>query len=145
MSLIFTTKPLGATDDELYLRLHPSIKFAVNALRARSEARHAGFITVRLDLPHKPRTTGEKSQNHHFNGHVQQICAANGWDFDEAKRLCKRKGVPFGYPPPEEVRIKGELFALYKSEADCSTVECAALIEGAHLLAAELGMILEEA
>ena len=25
---------------------------------------------LRISRPHKPRTTGDKSQNHHINGHI---------------------------------------------------------------------------
>ena len=123
----------------------PSISWpSLRWLLDRSAERHNQYLTCSFDLPHKPRTTGWKSQNHHANGHVQQIAAELGLDFYETKRICKRKAVPLGFPPPKEIRLSDGLYEVFKSEADCSTIECSALIEGCHLLAADEGITLVE-
>ena len=31
-------------------------------------------LVFKIAPPRKLRTTGERSQNHHLNGHIQQIC-----------------------------------------------------------------------
>lgn len=83
------------------------------------------------------RSRGKYSQNHHINGHVQQIAHEMGMGFEETKIRVKWAAIPFGFPPPVEIRITDEVFALFKSEADATVYEARALIEGAHLLAAE--------
>lgn len=90
----------------------------------------------------KRRSTGEKSQNHHLNGHIVDIMRACGMttpkEYDQVKTEIKRIAhLTFGYPADKT----GHFF---KSEAECNTEECAWLIEAAHLLAAELGIVLTE-
>ena len=86
------------------------------------------------------RTTGEKSQNHHLNGHVQQIAMETGAGFDDIKSYIKREAVAMGYP--FVTLANGDI--LPKSEADSDTAECALLIESAHVVAADNGIILRE-
>ena len=92
----------------------------------------------------KPRrSTGEGSQNHHLNGHIVQIMRELGMttkqEYDQVKTEIKRIAhFAFGYPALDE---KCHFF---KSEADCNTEECAWLIEAAHLLAADLHIVLIE-
>jgi len=104
--------------------------------------RKCGFQEVIRD--ERPRTTGPFSQSHHFNGHVQAIAAETGHEFDEVKVQVKARAVKRGFPLPIEVVIDGERYAAFKSESQCSTMECAALIEEAHALAAELNIVLRE-
>ncbi len=102
--------------------------------------RHGDWVLVTLQPPKRPRTTGEGSQNHHLNGHIMQICAGTGNDYDSVKYCVKMIAVEtMGYPYTE---LAGHI--LPKPERECSTDECALLIEAAHVLAAELGMILQE-
>lgn len=92
----------------------------------------------------KPRSTGWGSQNHHLNAHVQAIAGETGHDFDEIKVAVKVRAVKRGFPPPREIKVGGERWAVYKSEADCDTLECSYLIDEAHQLAAELSIVLRE-
>ena len=46
---------------------------AVAQLVARSEKSRGGYITVSLSLPHKPRSTGERSQLNRHWGHCEDI------------------------------------------------------------------------
>jgi hypothetical protein len=106
------------------------------------------FYTVKIDKPRKPRSTGEKSQNHHINGHCQQIAQHTGNDFETVKEFAKCMAVSMGYPFMEDshgtaVRnIWGKTRGI--SEADCSTEDAAILIEAIHRLAAELDVELME-
>lgn len=122
-------------------------KAAVKDIFALADKRDNGFVTIRISNVHRTRSTGEKSQNHHINGHVQQIATETGNPFDVVKAEIKCRAVDMGYPMLErngEVRL--DLFGrpMGISEADSTVEECALLIEAAHMLAAELGIVLEE-
>ena len=98
------------------------------------------YVLVTIQPPRKPRTTGEHSQNHHLNGHIMQICNETGNDYDTVKDAVKQLAVEqMGYPYKT---IGGRIVP--QRERECSTDECAKLIEAAHVLAADLGVILQE-
>ena len=98
------------------------------------------YVLVTLQPPKKPRTTGEGSQNHHLNGHIMQICNATGQDYETIKYCVKMIAVEqMGYPYKT---IAGHIVP--QPESESSTDECALLIEAAHVLAADLGIILQE-
>lgn len=98
------------------------------------------YVLVTLQPPKKPRTTGEGSQNHHLNGHIMQICNATGQDYETIKYCVKMIAVEqMGYPYKT---IAGHIVP--QPESESSTDECALLIEAAHILAADLGIILQE-
>ena len=98
------------------------------------------FVTCTFETPQKPRTTGKGSQNHHLNGHILQICNETGNDYDTVKYAVKMLAVEqMGYPYKQ---LAGQIIP--KRERDCSTEECALLIEAVHYLAADLGVILKE-
>ena len=100
-----------------------------------------GYVLVTLQPPKRPRTTGAESQNHHLNGHVMQISNVTGAGYSAVKDEVKRIAVEtMGYP--YEI-VNGHIHP--KGEGDSSTDECALLIEAAHVLAADLGIILIEA
>ena len=102
--------------------------------------KHNDYVLVTIQPPRKPRTTGEHSQNHHLNGHIMQICNETGNSYDVIKYCVKMIAVEqMGYPYKT---IAGHI--LPQPESQSSTDECAKLIEAAHVLAAELGIILQE-
>ena len=102
--------------------------------------KHNDYVLVTLQPPKKPRTTGEGSQNHHLNGHIMQICNATGQDYEMIKYCVKMIAVEqMGYPYKT---IAGHIVP--QPESESSTDECALLIEAAHILAADLGIILQE-
>lgn len=102
--------------------------------------KHNDFVLVTLQPPKRPRTTGKDSQNHHLNGHIMQICRETGEDYETVKYCIKMIAVEkMGYPSKE---IAGHIFP--QPEREASTDECALLIEAAHILAAEIGIILQE-
>ena len=98
------------------------------------------YVLVTMQPPKQPRTTGPESQNHHLNGHIMQICNETQNSFNAVKSEVKRIATEeMGYPYEE---INGHFYP--KSESDSSTDECSLLIEAAHVLAADLGIILQE-
>ena len=102
--------------------------------------KHNDYVLLTIQPPRKPRTTGEHSQNHHLNGHIMQICNETGNDYDTVKDAVKQLAVEqMGYPYKT---IGGRIVP--QRERECSTDECALLIEAAHVLAADLGIILQE-
>ena len=107
---------------------------------AKCRKRHNGYVLVTIQPPKKPRTTGPESQNHHLNGHILQICNETQNDYDSVKDAIKKLAVEtMNYPYKE---IAGHIVPL--RERECSTEDCAKLIEAAHVLAADLGIILQE-
>ena len=106
----------------------------------KCRAKNNGYVLVTLQPPKRPRTTGKNSQNHHLNGHILQICNYTGQDYDTVKDAIKIIAAEnFSYP----VSMLGGVI-IPKRERDCSVEECAWLIEAAHYLAADLGIILQE-
>ena len=102
--------------------------------------KHNDYVLVTLQPPKRPRTTGKESQNHHLNGHIMQICNETGNDYDAVKNCVKMLAVEqMGYPYKT---VAGHI--LPQPESQSSTDECAKLIEAAHVLAAELSIILQE-
>lgn len=117
-------------------------------LFALAEQKHNGFVTIGLSLPRKPRTTGEKSQNRHLNGHIQQLAQHTGLDFEVIKLEVKHQAISRGYPILYDSKgdavldLWGRVRGI--SEADCSTVECGYLIDTVHQIASEQDCILKE-
>lgn len=102
--------------------------------------KHNDYVLVTMQPPKRPRTTGKDSQNHHLNGHILQICGETSNDYDAVKYCVKMIAVEqMGYPYKT---VAGHIVP--QRERDCSTEECAKLIEAAHILAAELSIILQE-
>ena len=118
------------------LRANERIKRELRKCRDKNN----DYVLVTIQLPKKPRTTGAHSQNHHLNGHIMQICNETGQDYDAVKYCVKMIAVEqMGYPYSEMAD-----HILPKPEHESSTDECAKLIEAAHILAADLGIILQE-
>ena len=122
------------------LRLPPEYAMQAMDLYNKLKAKRITQVYVKLGLPRKPRTTGEKSQNRHLNGHVQQIAQYTGDSFDDVKMHIKREAVSMGYP------FHTDSFGnmVPNSEADASTVECSYLIDTAHRIASDMSLKLKE-
>jgi hypothetical protein len=98
-----------------------------------------------VNAPPKRRTTGWHSQNHHIRGHAAQIARETGNDMADVMAGIKLRAIKRGFPEPRLVKVKGRKpVEILKSEADCTTVECAMLIEEAHQVSDELGIVLRE-
>jgi hypothetical protein len=110
------------------------------ALAVKLAEKRMRQVYVKIGYPRKPRTTGNKSQSHHFNGHVAQIAAHTGNSFDDEKMWLKREAISMGYP--FHTTSHGDVVP--ESEANASTVECGYLIDTAHRIASDLGITLKE-
>ena len=104
-------------------------------------------IHVLVEPEAKIRSTGDYSQNHHLNGHIQQIAKSTGQPFEDVKKYIKQMGITQGYPIKEiagnpVTDLWGQVVGI--SEKDATTAQCAILIECSHQLAADLEIILEE-
>lgn len=118
----------------------PETRQALSNLLLTCKHKHNDYVSVKFEPPYKPRTTGARSQNHHLNGHIVQICNLTGNDYDAIKYCVKMIAVEqMGYPYTE---VSGHI--LPKAEKNCNTEECAKLIEAAHILAAQMGIVLKE-
>jgi len=103
----------------------------------KSATKHNGYLTVSFDLPHRPRSTGFKSQNHHLFGHAAQIGKELGYDRREMVYLIAEMT-----PEWPMVEFKGKMVP--RSESTISVEVAAAAIETAHRVAAENGIRLIE-
>lgn len=115
-----------------------------------TDGHYGGYYRVVLRTPMKKRSTGKNSQNTHLHDHIQQICEETGNDFADVKLYIKKQALAMGYPPMRDEA--GEIvFSMMdhepipQSEAEASTTEAAILIEAAHMLAAEMEILLKEA
>ena len=102
--------------------------------------KRGGFMRLILSPPFKHRSTGEKSQNHHINGHCQQIANSTGEDFDVIKMHAKRTAIKRGYP------VRNDLFGDVQplSETEIDSEQAGFLIDELHMIADFLGIILKE-
>lgn len=119
----------------------PEVQETLRNILRTCRDKYNDYVSVSFKPPYKPRTTGAHSQNHHLNGHIMQICAETQNDYETIKYCVKMIAV-------ERLGYSYEQCGSYvvpKSESSCNTEECAKLIESAHILAAELGIILREA
>jgi len=116
--------------------------YEVDKIIKIANAKNSGWFVCTIENMKRPRSTGEKSQGNHFNGHIQAICKDTGNDFDDVKKYVKHKAVSRGYPMLKNPDMFGNIRGI--SEADASVEECGLLIEQVHQLASELGIILEE-
>ena len=99
----------------------------------------SGYASINIAKPHKPRTTGEGSQSHHFHGHCGSIALALCLPPDMVKQALKIMAIDDGYPGQVVGNVKVPM-----SEADADTVQETILIETAHRFAAEHGIQLIE-
>ncbi len=128
------------TGCEVKLHLPNNYRDTLELLGKKLRDKRISQVYVKMGIPRKPRTTGEKSQNHHLNGHIQQICQETGDEFDDVKMEIKRRAIKRGYPSHTD--SFGNVIP--ESEANASTVECGYLIEEAHDVAAFCNIKLKE-
>ena len=131
---------------QVALLLTGDAKAQLNALLGKAEAKHNGYINVSIELPKRPRTTGQRSQANAANGYIQQIARETGNDFGVVKSEVKYRALKRGYPilmkdGKPALDLYGREMGI--SEADSSVEECGLLIEEAIQLASELDIKLE--
>jgi hypothetical protein len=113
----------------------------LDALVAQAREKCGGYLSLRLSLPHRPRTTGWKSQNHHIRGHVRQLCGYTGFTMQEMMVVIKEECPNW---PVEYKEFRGKRRAVYASEADISVEIASSAIEICHRIAFDLGVKLIE-
>ena len=137
---------LPANDIQLLIRDRDKYSQWIQ-LQSKALKSKAGYLTVQVDLPKKPRTTGRKSQCNFINGAIRQIAQETGNDFSDLKMYFKMKAVSRGYPLMMREgkivysKVTGEL--LPESEANVSTIEAGYLIDEIIQEAQELGIELK--
>jgi hypothetical protein len=113
--------------------------FLAKLFRAGSQKTDDRY-TLKIDLPRRPRTTGEGSQSHHINGHVQQIAMETGASFQAVKEYAKAEAVSEGWG--FTTLPNGDVLA--NSESTATVEQASVLIEVLHRLAAEWSIHLVE-
>lgn len=118
--------------DDFKQTFHDLIDFCNN--------KRCGYMRLVLSPPFKHRSTGEKSQNHHINGHVQQITNYTGEEFDRIKEEAKRRAFKRGYP--KRIDLFGNTVPV--SETVIDSEQAGYLIESLHEIADFLNIKLRE-
>ncbi len=146
-SLTFTTRIATTGSDSwrngsrICLDKPKALEAAVAVLLEKCEAKCGGYVSVRLDSPHRPRTTGWKSQNHHLRGHARQLCGYTGYTMSEMMQAIKEDTPDW---PVEFKEFRGKRRQFYASEADISMEVASEAIEICHRIAADNDWILKE-
>ena len=79
----------------------PRFLDGLNALVAQSREKHGGYLTLRLSLPFRGRSTGPRSQNNRFYGHCEDLAEQVYKDVRAKQRVhdgMLRMAVSEGYP-----------------------------------------------
>jgi hypothetical protein len=129
-------------------RYPPEFEAAVILLLEQARRRKISQLAVTLGLPRRPRSTGERSQNHHFRGHCRDIAAQvvdieTGvplYTEDEIAQAMKRMAVSNGYP----TRLGVDGIEIPESEAVASVEQANVLINTTHQFADEQSFWLHE-
>jgi len=143
-----TLKVYGDDKQGFGLRFPADCKPSFNVLCTEAKRLRNGFVTIKVTLPRRYKSTGKNSQNSHFHGHCNQIALETGNEFGTVKEYCKSKAVSMGYT--QKLNAEGlQLFDLYGhpvgvSFADASVEDACIAIEATHVLAADIGIKLRE-
>ncbi len=114
-----------------------ALEAAIADLLRKAEEKN-GYLTLRLELPHQPKT---RPQQNHLRGHVRQLCDYTGYDMQEMMDIVKADTPDW---PVEYYTFHGKKRMRYASEADVSKPVESAAVELCHRYAAELGVTLVE-
>ncbi len=101
--------------------------------------KNADYVTVTLETPHRPRTTGNGSQNNLAWKLCTEIARALGMELYEVEYIAKVRAIKRGYPVTLKLGIP-----IPCSQANISVEECSVLIEEYQQIAAENGIFTEE-
>lgn len=87
---------------------------------------------------YRARTTGKESQNHHYWGHLQQLCEGFGWDIRQLDQEVRDGAISWGFPFKTVTAPKGEVIVpLKEGEDEITSVQYAILIEYIHWFGSE--------
>jgi hypothetical protein len=94
-------------DGKLFLTFEVSMMFydEIQAILGAAIAKYNRYVRLRLDTPHKPRSTGPRSTNNRIRGHCADITEqlnnkgkAENISEEEVYAAMKRMSVESGYP-----------------------------------------------
>jgi len=139
--LIQFTAKVADNEVDLLVAKPRAFETALAVLLEQARAKCAGYLNVRLDLPHRPRTTGWKSQNHHLRGHARQLCGYTGFTMSEMLQIVKEDTPSW---PVEFKEFRGKRRMIHASEADISIETASEAIEICHRIAFDNEWILRE-
>jgi len=120
-------------------RYPPEFEAAVILLLEQARQRKISQLAVTLGLPRRPRSTGARSQNHHFRGHCADIAAqliapdteGARYNPEEIADAMKRMAVAEGYPS----KLGADGIEVPESEALASVEQETVLINVCHRFA----------
>ena len=128
--------------DPKYIKLEKPSRVYNEKLSKLIEGCKSGYVKVRFEKPHKPRTTGEGSQNNLVWKLISIIACYVGDDspnFKDTEEGLKERALAHGYPYHIN-KLTGKIIPESMTKID--TVQCSALIEASYEIIAELGIIL---
>lgn len=128
------------TEGELLVFIPVHFREAVRTVTDKCHARHNDFMKISIEVPSKPKTDGEKSQNNHTWGHATQIASGLNQGDDPRDVLYDACIATPDYPT--RMNRFGRIVA--QSWSLATTVQAAAVIETLHRFAAEFGIALIE-
>ena len=154
MKSIKLTCPIVKKDDGHFsLKLPDEYQRAMHDIMEYCFENRGGYCSFRISPPVKKKSTGYKSQNSHFHGHVATIAESTGQPVKDVKKYLKDEAVGRGYPMLMSKGEDGEdlepILDMWgnvqgASMEDISSGECALLIDEAHQFAAENNITLIE-
>ena len=138
--VIVAAKRLKFDGVHLYYEIPQYAQSAYSIWVNQQEEKKIDYDKIVIRKPFKARTTGDKSQNHHINGHIQDICIQTGNDFETMKQYLKKKAIRRGYP--FDTDPDGDPIPWSESRID--TTQAGYLIDEIHQFADENGYWLKE-
>ena len=103
------------------------------------------FASTLFKLATNKRTTGKKSQNNHFQGHLRQWGSYRGLSHQEANFLVMIEATYRGYPTQKIRLTTGEIVDCPIDPKTATTSQFAILIDTLHQLAhQDEGTLIEE-
>jgi len=128
------------SDGVLAFSIPLSLQKYLGDVLKQGKEKNGDWYKVTVTVPGRPRSTGEKSQNHRINGFIQQIAIETGNNFDQLEMYFKQEAISEGWP--YDTLPSGAMMP--KSEADATVEDAAVLIAVIERFAAEWGIPLQE-
>ena len=153
MKSIKLTCPIVKKDDHFSLRLPDQYQRAMHEIMEYCFEKKGGYCSFTISPPVRKKSTGYKSQNSHFHGHVATIAESTGQPIADVKKYLKDEAVGRGYPMLMSKDEDGEdlepILDMWgnvqgASMEDISMAQCVLLIDQAHHFTDEYGIKLIE-
>lgn len=153
MKSINLTCKIQKKDDHYSLRLPTDYQRAMHMLMEYCFENKGGFCSISISQPKTKKSTGAKSQNSHFHGHVAMISESTGQPIEDVKKYLKDQAVTRGYPilmkkdeNGDDIEPIQDFWGNIQGDSmkDITSAQCSMLIEQSHQLADEMGIKLIE-